>query len=104
MQFQKVSLTDPYDIAIALKYVKKETLSDELKYRILKTPFKLDGDFTFSKTYLQGCNWSRSLNYLNNLFVYSTSKDSVICIHCSLFVSHEKRKNLNTFVSVGCDN
>ena len=104
MQFQKVSLTDPYDIAIALKYVKKETLSDELKYRILKTPFKLDGDFTFSKTYLQGCNWSRSLNYLNNLFVYSTSKDSVICIHCPLFVSHEKRKNLNTFVSVGCDN
>ena len=33
MQFQKVSLTEPYDIAIALKYVEKETLSDDLKYK-----------------------------------------------------------------------
>ena len=28
MQFQKVSLSEPYDIAIALKHVDKETFSD----------------------------------------------------------------------------
>ena len=50
MQFRKPSLTEPYDIAIALKYVKKESLSDELKYRILKTYFKPDGNFTFPKS------------------------------------------------------
>ena len=33
MEFEKVSLTEPYDIAIILKYVEKK--SDELKYRIL---------------------------------------------------------------------
>ena len=104
MQFQKVSLTEPYDIAIALKYVEKETLSDDLKYRIVKSLFKPDGDFTFPKTYLHGSNWLCNLNYLNNLFVYSTSSDSVFCIHCALFVSQENRKNLNTFVSVGCSN
>ena len=49
MQFQKGSLTEPYDIAIALIYVEKETLSDELKYRILKNHFKHGGDFTFPK-------------------------------------------------------
>ena len=56
MQFQNVLLSEPCDIAIALKYVEKETFSDELKYRILKTHFKPDGDFTFPKTYLHGCN------------------------------------------------
>ena len=49
MQFQEVSLTDPYDIAIALKHFEKETLSDELKYGLLKKHFKSDGDFTFPK-------------------------------------------------------
>ena len=49
MQFQKGSLTEPYNIAIALKHVEKETLSDCLKYRILKNNFKPDGDFTFPK-------------------------------------------------------
>ena len=102
MQFQKVSLTEPYGIAIAQKYVEKETVSDNLKYRILKTHFKPDGDFTFPKTCLHGCNRSCRLNYLNNLFVYSASSDFVFCINCALFVSQEKRKNLNTFVNVGC--
>ena len=87
MQFQKVSLTEPYDIAIALRYVEKESLSDELKYRILKTHFKPDGNFTFPKTYLHGCNRSCSLNYLNNLFVYIVSRNSAFCIRCPLFVS-----------------
>ena len=45
MQFQKVSLTEPYDIAIAIKYVENDTFSDELKYRILKTHFKPDAVF-----------------------------------------------------------
>ena len=103
MQFQKVSLTEPYDIAIALKYVEKQTLSEELKYGISKTHFKPDGDFTVPKSYLHGCNPSCSLNYLNNLFVYSTSSDSVFYIHCALVVSQEKRKNLNKFVNVGCN-
>ena len=102
MQFQKVSLTEPYDIAIALKYVEKETLSDDLKYRILKTHVKPDVDFTFPKTYLHGCNRSCSLNHLNNLFIYSTSSDSVFCIHYVLFVSQEKKKKLNTFLHVRC--
>ena len=52
-------------------------------------------DFTFPKTYLHGCNRSCSLNYLHILFVYTTSSDSVFCIHGALFVSQEKRKNLN---------
>ena len=102
MQFQKMSLTEPHDIAIALKYVEKESLSDKLMYRILKTHFKPDGNFTFPKTYLHRFNRSCSLNYLNNLFVYSISSDSVFCIHCALFVSQEKRKNLNTFVNFSC--
>ena len=51
---------------------------------------------------LHGCNRSCSLNCLSNLFVYSISSDSVLCIHCALFVSQEIRKNLNTFVNVGC--
>ena len=79
MQFQKVSLTEPYDNAIALKYVENETLSDDLKYRILKTHFKPDGDFALPKPYLHACNRSCTLNYLNNLFVYSTSIGSVFC-------------------------
>ena len=56
MQFQKVSLTEPYDITIALKYVGKESLPVELKYRLFKTHFKPDGNFTFPNTYLHGCN------------------------------------------------
>ena len=94
-----MSLAEPYDIAISLKNVEKETLSDELTYRILKTHFKAYGDITFPKTDFHGCNRLCSLNYLNNLFVYTTSSDSVFCIHCALFVSQEKRKNLNTFVN-----
>ena len=94
-----MSLAEPYDIAIALKNVEKETLSDELTYRILKTYFKPYGDITFSETDLHGRNRSCRLDYLNNLFVYSTSSDSVFCIHCALFVSQEKRKKLNTFVN-----
>ena len=77
MHFQKVSPAEPYEIAIAVKYVEKETLSDEPKHRILKTYFKLDGDFTFPNIYLYGCKRSCSLNHLSNLFVYSTSSDSV---------------------------
>ena len=50
MHFQEMSLTEPYDIAIALKYVENETLSDKLNYRILKTHFKPNGDFTFPKS------------------------------------------------------
>ena len=65
MQLQKVSLTELYVIAIALKYVEKETLSDELKYRILKAYFNPDGDVTFPKTYLHGCNRSCTLKGLN---------------------------------------
>ena len=72
MQFQKLSLAEPYDIATALKYVEKETLSDQLKYRMLKGHFKPEGDFNFTKTYLHGWNRSCRVNYLNNLFVYST--------------------------------
>ena len=92
MQFQKVSLTEPYDITIALKYVGKESLPVELKYRLFKTHFKPDGNFTFPNTYLHGCNHSCSLNYLNNLFVYFISSDSVFCIHCALFVSQEEKE------------
>ena len=44
---------------------------------------------------------SYSLYYLNNLFVFSTSSDSVFCINCVIFVSQESRKNLNTFVNIG---
>ena len=101
MEFQKVSPTEPYDIAIILKYVENE--SDELKNRILKTYFKLDEDISCPKTYLHGCNRSCILNYLNSLFAYSISSDSVFCIHCALFVSQEIRKSLNTFVNVGCN-
>ena len=36
------------------------------------------------------------------MFVYSVSSDSVFCIHCALFLPQEKRKNVNTFVNVGC--
>ena len=102
MQLQKVRLTELYDIAIALKCVEKENFSDELKHRILKTYFKPDGNFTFPKTHHHGCNRTYSLNYLNNLFVYSISSDSVFYIHCALFVSQEKTKNLNTFIKDGC--
>ena len=49
MKFQKVSLTEPDDFLIYVKYVEKESLSDELKLRILKTHFKPDGDFIFQK-------------------------------------------------------
>ena len=84
MQFQKVSLTEPYDIAIALKYVEKKTLSNELKYRILKTHFKPDTAFSFPQTYLHRCNRSCNLNYVDNLFVYSTLSDSVFCIRLYL--------------------
>ena len=92
MQFQKVSLTEPYDITLALKYVEKEILSEELKYRISKTYFKPDRDITFSKTYLHACIRSCSLNYLNNLFVYSTSSDSVFFIHCPLEIQNLKKR------------
>ena len=49
MKFQKVSLTEPDDFLIYVKYVEKESLSDELKLRILKAHFKPDGDFIFQK-------------------------------------------------------
>ena len=97
-----MSLTELYYITIALKFVEKESLSDELKYRILKTHFKPHGNLTFPKIYLHRWKRSSSLNYLNNLFVFSISSDSVFCIYCVRFVSQEKRKN--TFVNVGCSN
>ena len=37
------------------------------------------------------------------MFVYSTSSNSIFSIHCAVFISQEKRKNLNTFVNVGCN-
>ena len=77
MHFQKVSVTEPYGIATALKYVEKENLSDELKYLISKTHFQPDGDFTFPRTYLHRCNRWCSLNYINNLFVYCTFNQSM---------------------------
>ena len=49
MQFQNVSLTEPYDIAIGLKGVEKETLSDELKYRIKKNHSNLMKILLFQK-------------------------------------------------------
>ena len=93
MQLQKASLTELYDLAVALKYVEKENLSGELKHRILKTYFKLDENFTFPKTYHYGCNRSCSLNYLNNLFVYSISSDSVFCIHCVISISRKEKES-----------
>ena len=85
------------------------------KTQNIKSSFQTRRRFYFPKIYLHRCNRSCSLNYLNNLFVYSTSSDSVFYINCELicislrthlhlFVSQEKRKNLNTFVNVGfCD-
>ena len=49
MQFQNVSLTEPYDIAIGLKGVEKETRSDELKYRIKKNHSNLMKILLFEK-------------------------------------------------------
>ena len=95
MKFQKALLTEPYDSAIALRYVETKTFSDELKYRILETHFKPDEDFTFSKTYLRRCNRLFNIIYLNNLFVYSRLSDSVFWIHCA----QRKRKNLNESVN-----
>ena len=103
MHFQKVPLTERYDIVNVLKHVEKKTFSDKLKYRILKTHFKPDEDFTFPKTYLYECNWLCSLNFLSNLFVGITSSDSAFCIHCALFLFQEKIKDLNTFLNVGCN-
>ena len=103
MHFQKVPLTERYDIVNVLKHVEKKTFSDKLKYRILKTHFKPDEDFTFPKTYLYECNWLCSLNFLSNLFVGITSSDSAFCIHCALFLFQEKIKDLSTFLNVGCN-
>ena len=92
MQFQKVSQTEPYGIAIALKCAENEAFSDKLKYRIFKTHFKPNGDFTFPKIYLHRPNRSCSLSFLNNLFVFRTLRDSVFCIHCALSLSQEERR------------
>ena len=70
----------------------------------LKTHFKSDGDFTLPETYLHGCNRSCSLNCLITCLFRRALNDSVFCIHCALFVSQEKRKNLNIYINVGCNN
>ena len=53
----------------------------------------------FQKTYLHGCNRSCSFYCLNNLFVFSTSSDSVFCIHCALFVSQENSVSTDEAIS-----
>ena len=40
MQFQNVSLTEPYDIAVALRYVEKESLSSSNINEVIKEQFQ----------------------------------------------------------------
>ena len=46
-KFAKLSITEPYDMALVLKELEDTTLTDEVKYKVLKSHFKADQDFTF---------------------------------------------------------
>ena len=70
---------------------------------MLKNHFVPDDDFTFAKSFIHGCSCSGSLNYLDDLFVHSTSNNSVFCLYRALFLPQEKRKNLDAFANVGCN-
>ena len=70
---------------------------------MLKNHFILDEDLPFPKIFIYGGNRSCSLNYVDNPFVYGTSKDSIFCLHYVLFFPQEKRENLDMFVNVGCN-
>ena len=61
------------------------TLSDHEKYKILKNHFKPGVNFNFLKKLLHACNRSCKTDYLTHEFVYSSSKDSVFCVYCTLF-------------------
>ena len=61
------------------------TLSDHEKYKILKNHFKPGVNFNFLRKLLHACNRSCKTDYLTHEFVYSSSKDSVFCVYCTLF-------------------
>ena len=84
MQFQKVSLSEPYNIAIALEYV--ETVK---KVKNIKNSFKTDGDFIFPKTFLNGCNRWYSLNYSSCLFT-AQCIESFCILHSLLTICNSR--------------
>ena len=89
------SLTIPnsYDIGDFPKE-KLQILTDHEKYTILKNHFVPDEKYIFKKTLKHGCNRSCKKNYLSDCFVYSSKKDSVFCIYCTLFLNDDKTSAL----------
>ena len=67
------------------------TLSDHEKYKILKNHFKHDVKFNFPKKLLHACNRWCKTDYLTHEFVYSSSKDSVFYVYCTLFPDNQEK-------------
>ena len=74
-----------YDLGKILSSRDPYTLSDHETYKILKNHFKPDVNFNFPKKLSHACNRSCKTDYLTHEFVYSSSKDSVFCVYCTLF-------------------
>ncbi len=65
--------------------------SSTLKYSILTKHFKPNSDFKFPSRYLDGCQRSCQLSYLekNPWFVYSKAEDGIFCLPCVLFANKD---------------
>ena len=61
------------------------TLLYHEEYKVLKNHFKPDADFNIPKKLLHNCNRLCKADYLTHEFVYSSSKDYVFCVCCTLF-------------------
>ena len=61
------------------------TLSYHEEYKVLKNHFKPNTNFNIPKKLLHICNRLCKADYLTHEFVYSSSKDPVFCVYCTLF-------------------
>ena len=76
------------------------TLSDHEKYKILKNHFKPDVNFNFPNKLLHNSNCSCKKDHVTHEFVYSSSKDSVFCVYCTLYPDIQ-RKLRSSFMDKG---
>ena len=94
--------TEVCDIDQMLSLQNALNLSDHQKYLILNKHFPpLNDRIEYPHKVIHGCNRSCKFDYMLDNFVYSKAKDRVYCIYCALFLTEEKRNNLNFFVNVG---
>ena len=70
-------------------YVNKHDIPDDIKYQLLKQPWKPDATYKFPKIQQSGQNRSFVYNWLNTFpwLAYSKAKEGAFCVYCVLFAT-----------------